>query len=215
MSECAATVAVTRAAWRCMNLCIICSIRAASSIRIPAKTRSSVNARLTPSSAFIWPKPTDSPSSSRCGRRFVTLIMRRRTLKPLTMNVGSSMDDNQLLRYSRQIMLPEIDIKGQARLLKSRVLIVGLGALGSPVSMYLAASGVGELLLMDHDRVELSNLQRQIVHTTDRIGASKVQSASATLSALNPEISVVALASKFNTETLRSDIGRVDAVVDA
>ena len=125
------------------------------------------------------------------------------------------MDDNQLLRYSRQIMLPEIDIKGQARLLKSRVLIVGLGALGSPVSMYLAASGVGELLLMDHDRVELSNLQRQIVHTTDRIGASKVQSASATLSALNPEISVVALASKFNTETLRSDIGRVDAVVDA
>lgn len=127
----------------------------------------------------------------------------------------SSLDDNQLLRYNRQIMLPEIDIEGQARLLESRVLIVGLGALGSPVSMYLAASGVGELVLMDPDHVELSNLQRQIVHSTASIGQLKTQSAKATLDALNPAISVVSVAKSFDAESLTAEVGRVDAVVDA
>lgn len=125
------------------------------------------------------------------------------------------LEDNQLLRYSRQIMLPEIDVEGQTRLLNSRVLIVGLGALGSPASMYLATSGVGELVLMDQDDVELSNLQRQIVHTTNSIGEPKVVSAQRMLRALNPEISIVALHQAFRQESLASAVGRVDAVVDA
>jgi molybdopterin-synthase adenylyltransferase len=126
-----------------------------------------------------------------------------------------SLQDAQLLRYSRQIMLPEIDIEGQTRLLNSRVLIVGLGALGSPASMYLATSGVGELVLMDHDRVELSNLQRQIVHASTSIGQAKVDSAARTLRALNPEISIIAVRQAFDERSLASEIGRVDAVVDA
>jgi molybdopterin/thiamine biosynthesis adenylyltransferase len=125
------------------------------------------------------------------------------------------LEDNQLLRYSRQIMLPEIEIEGQRRLLNSRVLIVGLGALGSPVSMYLAASGIGELVLMDHDQVQLSNLQRQIVHVSDSVGQTKVQSAKRMLQALNPEISVVGLARAFDERGLVAEVGRVDAVVDA
>ncbi len=125
------------------------------------------------------------------------------------------LEDEQLLRYSRQIMLPEIEIEGQMRLLNSRVLIVGLGALGSPASMYLAASGIGELVLMDHDRVELSNLQRQIVHSSASIGKPKVRSAVHTLRALNPEISIVGLDRAFDERALATEVGRVDAVVDA
>ncbi|MEW8470139.1 MAG: ThiF family adenylyltransferase, partial [Candidatus Thiodiazotropha sp.] len=96
------------------------------------------------------------------------------------------MNDDQLLRYSRQIMLPSIGIEGQERLLESRVIIVGLGGLGSPAAMYLAAAGVGTLVLVDFDQVDLTNLQRQIVHTTARIGELKVESARETLLALNP-----------------------------
>lgn len=96
------------------------------------------------------------------------------------------MNDQQLLRYSRQIMLEDIDIDGQEKLLAARVLIVGLGGLGSPVSMYLAAAGVGHLVLADFDEVDLSNLQRQIVHTEARIGINKAVSAAATLRELNP-----------------------------
>jgi molybdopterin/thiamine biosynthesis adenylyltransferase len=127
---------------------------------------------------------------------------------------AATLEDSQLLRYSRQIMLPEIDVEGQTRLLNSRVLIVGLGALGSPVCMYLAASGVGELVLMDHDAVELSNLQRQIVHTTRTLGVSKVSSADHTLRALNPEISILGIEQAFDEGSLPT-LGRVDAVVDA
>ncbi len=120
-----------------------------------------------------------------------------------------------MLRYSRQIMLPEIDVEGQTRLLNSRVLIVGLGALGSPASMYLATSGVGELVLMDPDNVELSNLQRQIVHTSASVGEAKVASAARMLRALNPEISVIAHCRAFSERSLMSEVGHVDAVVDA
>jgi len=98
------------------------------------------------------------------------------------------MDDPQLLRYSRQILLPQIGIEGQQRLLATRVLIIGMGGLGSPVAMYLAASGIGHLVLVDYDMVELSNLQRQIAHTTDRLGMHKVSSAQYALAALNPEL---------------------------
>ena len=100
------------------------------------------------------------------------------------------MNDEQLLRYSRHIMLPEIDVAGQERLLSSRVLLIGLGGLGSPVSMYLAAAGVGQLVLVDYDRVELSNLQRQIVHATPDLQRPKVESARDRLLALNPDIAV-------------------------
>jgi molybdopterin/thiamine biosynthesis adenylyltransferase len=132
----------------------------------------------------------------------------------MSKHTPACLNDEQLLRYSRQIMLPEIDIQGQMRLLNSRVLIVGLGALGSPVSMYLAASGIGELVLMDHDHVEISNLQRQIVHPSANVGRRKVQSARQTLQALNPEVSIIGLCEAFN-ETSLASVGRVDAVVDA
>ena len=97
------------------------------------------------------------------------------------------MDDSQLLRYSRHILLRQVDIAGQEKLLHARVLIIGLGGLGSPVTMYLAASGVGHLVIVDHDKVELTNLQRQIVHTTASIGESKATSATRQLKALNPD----------------------------
>ncbi len=125
------------------------------------------------------------------------------------------MNDDQLLRYSRQIMLPAIGVEGQQKLLDSRVLIVGLGGLGAPVAMYLAAAGVGELVLVDFDQVDLSNLQRQIIHTTDRIGTSKVESARQTLLALNPEIRVETLDQPLNEAELAAQIASADLVVDA
>ncbi|WP_341939460.1 HesA/MoeB/ThiF family protein [Marinimicrobium sp. C2-29] len=125
------------------------------------------------------------------------------------------MNDEQLLRYSRHIMLPEVDIEGQERLLEAKVLIVGLGGLGSPVAMYLAASGVGELWLADHDEVDLSNLQRQIAHTTERIGEPKVMSAAAALRALNPETRIEPLVEKLSGEALTARVREVDLVVDA
>lgn len=112
------------------------------------------------------------------------------------------MNDEQLLRYSRQIMLPNMDIAGQQRLLDASVLIVGMGGLGSPVAMYLAAAGVGKLVLVDDDEVELSNLQRQIAHTTDRIGQSKVASAQQTLQALNPDVQIETLTTRLDAQTL-------------
>ena len=124
------------------------------------------------------------------------------------------MDDPQLLRYSRQILLPQIGIEGQQRLLAARVLIIGVGGLGSPVAMYLAASGVGQLVLVDHDKVELSNLQRQIVHTSDRIGVAKVTSAQHALAALNPEVQVTAIVGQLDPEALVEQVQLADAVVD-
>lgn len=124
------------------------------------------------------------------------------------------MNDQQLLRYSRQILLPDIDIEGQQALLGARVMIIGLGGLGSPVASYLAAAGVGELLLVDDDEVDLSNLQRQIVHTTERIGMTKVESARLAIAALNPEIKVTALAERLTGESLQKALSGVDLLVD-
>ncbi|MNP44011.1 Molybdopterin-synthase adenylyltransferase [compost metagenome] len=101
------------------------------------------------------------------------------------------LSDQELLRYSRQILLPQIDVDGQLRLKQARALIVGLGGLGSPVSLYLAAAGVGELHLADFDTVDMTNLQRQIVHDSQSVGRSKVDSAMARLAALNPEVCLV------------------------
>lgn len=124
------------------------------------------------------------------------------------------LNDQQLLRYSRSIMLPEVDIAGQAAWCKARVLIVGLGGLGGPAAAYLAAAGVGELILVDDDRVELSNLQRQVIHSQDACGDAKVESAAATLAAINPEVGLIPVAERLQGETLQRWVGQVDLVMD-
>ncbi|MFT7651064.1 MAG: molybdopterin/thiamine biosynthesis adenylyltransferase [Candidatus Azotimanducaceae bacterium] len=124
------------------------------------------------------------------------------------------MNDDELLRYSRQIMLPDIDIAGQEKLKQSRVLIVGAGGLGSPVSLYLAASGVGHITLVDHDEVDLSNLARQVVHDTGSIGKAKVASAKSRLLAINPEITINAVASQADTALLNELMQSADLVLD-
>ena len=122
--------------------------------------------------------------------------------------------DEELLRYSRQIMLPELDVAGQEKLRSASVLVVGLGGLGSPVAMYLAAAGVGKLVLVDHDQVDLSNLQRQISHTTDRIGEDKVASAAVTLKQLNPGCAVDAMKVRLSEGNADNLVSTCDVIVD-
>jgi len=125
------------------------------------------------------------------------------------------MTDDQLLRYSRQILLPAFGVEGQQRLLDARVLIVGLGGLGSPVAMYLAAAGIGTLVLADFDAVDLSNLQRQLLHTSERIGMTKVDSAIRTLTAINPEVHLEGIKGSLTEANLGQVVAGVDLVVDA
>lgn len=125
------------------------------------------------------------------------------------------MNDQQLLRYSRHILLPQIDIAGQEKLNQSRALIVGAGGLGSPAAMYLAASGVGRLTICDGDHVDLTNLQRQIVHDNNSIGMTKALSAKQSLTRINPEINIVAIEERVAAEKLYQLIAETDAVVDA
>ena len=108
------------------------------------------------------------------------------------------MDDAQLLRYSRHILLDEIGIEGQQKLLAARALVIGAGGLGSPAAMYLASAGVGHLTLVDNDTVDLTNLQRQIAHTTARVGQPKAASARLTLEQINPEAAVTALVERVD-----------------
>ncbi|GAB3370338.1 molybdopterin-synthase adenylyltransferase MoeB [Azotobacter armeniacus] len=124
------------------------------------------------------------------------------------------LSDQELLRYSRQILLPQIDVEGQLRLGQSRVLIVGLGGLGSPVALYLAAAGVGELHLADFDSVDLTNLQRQVLHDTSSVGLTKVDSALARLAALNPEVALRPLRSALDVDSLAAAVAAVDLVLD-
>ncbi|MGI3131744.1 molybdopterin-synthase adenylyltransferase MoeB [Halopseudomonas pachastrellae] len=124
------------------------------------------------------------------------------------------MDDQQLLRYSRQILLPQIDIEGQQRLLNSRVLVVGVGGLGSPVALYLAAAGVGQLLLADPDQVDLSNLQRQVIHHAADIGRDKVASAAERVAAINPQVECRPLPSALAGAALQQAVAEVDLVLD-
>ena len=126
----------------------------------------------------------------------------------------NAVNDEQLLHYSRQILLPEIDNAGQEKLLNSSVLIIGMGGLGSPAAMYLAAAGVGQLTVVDHDEVELSNLQRQILHQMDSIGWAKVESAAAALKRLNPECQVNTIGHKLDDSELAEQVKRVDIVLD-
>ncbi len=122
--------------------------------------------------------------------------------------------DDQLLKYSRQILLPKIDIEGQQKLLSSHVVILGLGGLGSPVSLYLASAGVGELTLIDDDLVDLSNLQRQIVHQFANINQPKVASAKENLLALNPECKINSISHRMTEFELNKLISNKTLVVD-
>lgn len=124
------------------------------------------------------------------------------------------MNDDQLLRYSRQINLVPVDYDGQQKLLNSRVLVVGMGGLGSPIAMYLAAAGVGHLTFADFDEVDLSNLQRQIAHTTDRIGQLKTHSAKETCLHLNPEVNITTINTALDNNNIHGLVQNVDVVVD-
>ena len=124
------------------------------------------------------------------------------------------MNDEQLLRYSRQIMLTEFDVAGQQALLDARVLVIGLGGLGSPAALYLAAAGVGALTLVDHDVVDLSNLQRQIIHDQGFLGQAKVASAAARIAALNPDTRVDQIASSLDGPELAAEVAKAAVVLD-
>lgn len=124
------------------------------------------------------------------------------------------LSDGELLRYSRQILLAQVDIAGQLRLKDAKVLIVGLGGLGSPVALYLAAAGVGELHLADFDQVDLSNLQRQVLHDESRIGQGKVDSALQRLATLNPEVRLVPWREALDADSLAARVAAVDLVLD-
>ncbi|MBV8471371.1 MAG: molybdopterin-synthase adenylyltransferase MoeB [Burkholderiaceae bacterium] len=124
------------------------------------------------------------------------------------------MNDDQLLRYSRHILLDPIGIEGQRALLQSHALVVGMGGLGSPAALYLGTAGVGRLTLADDDRVDLTNLQRQIIHATDRVGSPKVESAALSLKALNPDLLVHAVQERLLGERLDACVARADVVLD-
>ena len=126
----------------------------------------------------------------------------------------SELSDEQLLRYSRHILLPEIGDEGQQKLLDSVVLIVGLGGLGSPAALYLAAAGIGKLIIADGDKVELSNLQRQIVHTSNTIGMKKTDSAVSMLGQINPLVSTIPVGKLMGAE-LTEQVSQADVVIDA
>lgn len=124
------------------------------------------------------------------------------------------MDDQQLSRYARHLLLAHIDVEGQQTLLDSRVLVVGMGGLGSAAALYLASSGVGHITLIDDDVVDLTNLQRQIAHTTERIGQSKVASGAQAIAAINPDCDVQALHQRADDCWLKASVAGYDAVVD-
>ena len=124
------------------------------------------------------------------------------------------MTDDQLLRYSRHILLNEIGIEGQERILASRVLMVGAGGLGSPAALYLGSAGVGHITVADHDVVDLTNLQRQIAHTSERVGLAKTVSLQAAIGALNPEVQVTSLTQRADAALLDVEVARADVVLD-
>ena len=124
------------------------------------------------------------------------------------------MNDDELLRYSRHILLQEIGIEGQARIRAASALVVGAGGLGSPASMYLASAGIGRLTLVDGDAVDLTNLQRQILHTTERIGVNKSTSGLVTLAAVNPQVELAAVTERVGEAELRELVAAADVVLD-
>ncbi|NNM83591.1 MAG: molybdopterin-synthase adenylyltransferase MoeB [Burkholderiales bacterium] len=125
------------------------------------------------------------------------------------------MEDDSLLRYSRHILLPRIGIEGQNRIAGSSALVIGAGGLGCPASLYLASAGVGKITLCDDDVVDLTNLQRQILHTTQSVGMPKVDSAKIALEAVNPEISILPVRARASGALLRELVEKADLVIDA
>jgi molybdopterin/thiamine biosynthesis adenylyltransferase len=123
-------------------------------------------------------------------------------------------EDQQLLRYSRHILLPQIAYEGQEKLAQSHALIIGAGGLGSPVALYLGAGGVGKLTICDYDNVDLTNLQRQVIHSTQSVGTNKALSAQQSLHAINPEITVVPIPRKSTEEELIELASAADVVID-
>lgn len=126
----------------------------------------------------------------------------------------ADMNDEQLLRYSRQILLPQFDVERQRKLLDSRVLIIGAGGLGSPVALYLAAAGIGHIAISDFDQVELSNLQRQVAHGSGDIGRAKVESARDAMLGLNPDIEVRTIDHALHDDELITEVRAADVVID-
>ena len=124
------------------------------------------------------------------------------------------MTDEQLLRYSRHILLPEIGVEGQERLVAARALVIGAGGLGSPAALYLASAGIGTLVLADGDRVDLTNLQRQILHRTDAIGWPKAESGERSLAQINPECRVIAVTDRLEDGQLAAEVAQADVVLD-
>ena len=124
------------------------------------------------------------------------------------------MNDDQLLRYSRHILLDELGVEGQARLLASHALIIGAGGLGSPVALYLGTAGIGRLTIVDHDNVDLTNLQRQIAHDVSRIGTPKARSAAKSIQDINPEVTVRALVQRADALALSQLVAEADVVLD-
>ncbi len=124
------------------------------------------------------------------------------------------MNDDQLLRYSRHILLTEFGVEGQQALLNARALVIGAGGLGSPAAMYLAAAGVGTIALADNDVVDLTNLQRQVLHATQSVGSPKVESGAASIARLNPEVKVVALKVRLEGEALEREVALANVVLD-
>jgi molybdopterin/thiamine biosynthesis adenylyltransferase len=124
------------------------------------------------------------------------------------------MTDDQLLRYSRHILLNELGIEGQERILAAHALVIGAGGLGSPVALYLASAGVGRITLVDHDKVDATNLQRQIAHTLERVGQLKVDSAQAAIHAINPDVKVSARAERADAALLDRLVAQADVVLD-
>nr|WP_315203123.1 molybdopterin-synthase adenylyltransferase MoeB [uncultured Albidiferax sp.] len=124
------------------------------------------------------------------------------------------MNDDQLLRYSRHILLDDIGIEGQERLLAAHALVIGAGGLGSPVALYLATAGIGHITLVDHDTVDLTNLQRQIAHSLERIGQPKVDSARTAMQAINPEVQINAVHAQADPALLDTLVAQADVVLD-
>jgi molybdopterin/thiamine biosynthesis adenylyltransferase len=124
------------------------------------------------------------------------------------------MDDSQLLRYSRHILLNELGVEGQERIMRGRALVIGAGGLGSPAALYLASAGIGHLTLVDHDTVDLTNLQRQIIHTQARVGQLKVESAREALLAINPTLHITTLAERADAQRLDDLVSDADVVLD-
>ena len=124
------------------------------------------------------------------------------------------MDDQQLLRYSRHILLPDIEYQGQEKLLKSHILIVGAGGLGSPITIYCAAAGIGKITICDFDNVDLTNLQRQIIHDTQSVGLNKASSAKQFVDSLNPDVEVIAVTEKQTEKSMKEIAKNVDVIID-